>query len=88
MIAAAYVDGLVPALARAPWPTIALMAAVVGVAAWRRAGARGLERRARAVALPAARPPSAAPLALAAIGRLAGTAPTPSPRGPTRSRSP
>ena len=51
VIVAAYVDGLVPELARAPWPTLALMAAVVGAAAWRRAGARGLERRALAVPL-------------------------------------
>ena len=71
VIAAAYVDGLVPNLARAPWPTIALMAAVVGAATWRRARARGLERRARTPPLVCAAGIAGA-LGLAAIGRLAG----------------
>jgi signal transduction histidine kinase len=71
VIAAAYVDGLVPELARAPWPTVALMAAVVGAAAWRRASARGLERRARTVPLACAAGVGGV-LVLAAIGRLAG----------------
>ena len=71
VIAMAYLDGLVPAVARSPWVTIALMAAVVGAAAWRWAAARGLERRARAVPLACAAT-VAAPLTLAAVGRLAG----------------
>jgi signal transduction histidine kinase len=70
VIALAYVDGLLPELARAPWATIALMAAVVGAAAWRRASARGLERRARTVPLACAVAIAGA-LVLAAIGRLA-----------------
>jgi signal transduction histidine kinase len=72
VIALAYLDGLVPAVARSPWATVALMVAVVGAAAWRWAGARGLERRARAVPLACAAT-VAAPLTLAAFGRLAGT---------------
>ena len=48
VIGAAYVDGLVPELARSEWPTIALMAAVVTVAAWRHRTVGGVERRARA----------------------------------------
>jgi signal transduction histidine kinase len=72
VIVLAYLDGLIPELARAPWVTIALLAAVVGAAAWRWAHARGLERRARAVPLACAAT-AAAPLAVAAIGRLAAT---------------
>ena len=72
VIALAYIDGLVPAVARSPWVTIALMAAVVGAAAWRWAAARGLERRARVVPLACAAA-VAAPLMLAALGSLAGT---------------
>ena len=71
VIAIAYVDGLVPELARAPWPTVALTAAIVGVAAWRRASAGGLERRVRTAPLLGAAAIGGA-LALAAIGRLAG----------------
>jgi signal transduction histidine kinase len=71
VIAAAYVDGIVPELARSPWLTIALTAAVVGAAAWRRAGARAPERRAAAVPLVGAAAVGGA-LALAAIGRLTG----------------
>ena len=71
VITIAYVDGLVPELARAPWPTLALTAAVVGAAAWRRGSARGLERRARTAPLVGATAIGGA-LALAAIGRLAG----------------
>jgi len=71
VIAAAYVDGLVPDLARAPWPTIALMASVVGTATWRLARSRGLERRARTAPLVCAAAIAAA-LGLAAIGQLAG----------------
>ena len=70
VIAVAYVDGLVPEVARSPWATIALMAAVVGAAAWRWAGARGLERRSRAVPLACAVALAGA-LVLAAVGRLA-----------------
>lgn len=71
VIALAYLDGLVPAVARSPWVTIALITAVVGAAAWRWAAARGLERRARMVPLACAAT-VAAPLMLAAVGRLAG----------------
>ena len=69
VVAAAYADGLVPALARSPWPTIALMAAIVAVAARRYRTAAGVERRARAAAL-AASVALCGSLALAAIGRL------------------
>ncbi len=71
VIALAYLDGLVPAVARSPSLTIALMAAVVGAAAWRYAGARGIERRARTAPLACAAAVAGA-LTLAAIGRLAG----------------
>ena len=71
VIAIAYIDGLVPELARAPWPTVALTVAVVGTAAWRRAGTGGLERRALTAPLIGAAAIGAA-LAVAAIGRLAG----------------
>ena len=71
VIAAAYVDGLIPELARSDWPTIALMAAVVTVAAWRHRTAGGAERRARAAALGGAVMVGGA-LALAASARLAG----------------
>jgi signal transduction histidine kinase len=71
VIVAAYVDGLVPELARAAWPTIALMAAVLGAAAWRLAGAHGLERRARTAPLAGAAGIAGA-LGIAAVGRLAG----------------
>ena len=51
VISAAYVDGLVPGARALEWPTIALMAAVVTVAAWRHRTVGGVERRARAAAL-------------------------------------
>ena len=51
LVAVAYVDGLVPAIARSTWPTVALMAAIVVAAAARYRAAGGAERRARAVAL-------------------------------------
>jgi signal transduction histidine kinase len=73
VIGAAYVDGLVPELARSEWPTIALMAAVVIVAARRHRAAGGVERRARAAALAGAAAVGGA-LALAAVARLAGAA--------------
>ena len=69
VVVAAYVDGLVPALARSPWLTIVLMAAVVGAAAWRRAGASGPQRGAATVSLAGATALGGA-LVLAAIGRL------------------
>jgi signal transduction histidine kinase len=71
VIALAYLDGLVPAVARSPWVTIALMASTIGAAGWRWAAAHGPERRARLVALACA-VAVAAPLMLAALGRLAG----------------
>jgi signal transduction histidine kinase len=71
VIGSAYVDGLIPELARSEWPTIALMAAVVAVAAWRHRTAGGVERRARAAALAGAVMVGGA-LALAASARLAG----------------
>jgi signal transduction histidine kinase len=72
LIALAYVDGLVPDLARAAWPTIALMALVVAAAALRYGQGRGLERRERAVPL-AGSVAMAGPLVLAAVGNLAET---------------
>jgi len=69
VIVAAYVDGLVPELARSPWPTIALTAAVVGAAAWRYMRAPGRERRMAAVPLVGAVVIGAA-LVLAAVGNL------------------
>ena len=44
VIVAAYIDGLIPALARSPWPTVVLGALVVGTAALRFSAARGMER--------------------------------------------
>jgi signal transduction histidine kinase len=70
VIALAYVDGLVPDLARAPGATIALVVAVVSVAAWRCCSARGLERRIRMVPLGCALAVGST-LVLAAIGRTA-----------------
>jgi signal transduction histidine kinase len=70
VIALAYVDGLAPELARAPWPTIALMALVLGAATSRYALSRGLERRRRMVPLAGAIA-MAGPLVLAAVGNLA-----------------
>ena len=74
VIAAAYVDGLSPDLARSEWATLALMGAVVLVAAARHRASSGAERRARAAALAGAALLSAT-LGLAALGRLfdAGT---------------
>ena len=70
VIAAAYVGGLVPALARSEWMTLGLTASVVLVATWRHQSAAGVERRARAAALAGAAALCAA-LAFAALGRLA-----------------
>ena len=74
VIAAAYVDGLSPDLARSEPATLVLMGAVVLVAAARHRTAGGAERRARAAALAGAVLLSAT-LGLAALGRLfdAGT---------------
>ena len=71
VIAFAYLDGLAPAVARSPWVTIALMATVMGVATWRWSAAHGPERRARMVPI-ACSAAVAAPLVLAAVGRLTG----------------
>ena len=70
VIAAAYVDGLVPALARSEWTTLGLAAAVLLVATWRHQSAAGVERRARAAALAGAAA-LCAPMVFAALGRLA-----------------
>ena len=51
VVALAYVDGLVPALARSEWLTLALGSAVVAVAGWRFVRARGVERKALLVPL-------------------------------------
>jgi len=77
VIAAAYADGLVPDVARSEWTTLALIAAVVLVAAWRHRAAGGAERRARAAAVAGAALLAAA-LGFGALERLleagAGTA--------------
>ena len=72
VIGAAYVDGLIPSLARSEWATLALMGAVVVVAAARHRRAHGIERRARAAAL-AASTLLGATLGLTALGRLTDT---------------
>jgi signal transduction histidine kinase len=69
VIAAAYVDGAIPELARSEWTTLALMGAVVSVAAARHRAAGVAERRARAAALACAVLLSAT-LGLTALGRL------------------
>ena len=51
VVTLAYIDGLIPVLARSPWPTLALGGAVVGVAAWRLVTSRGVERKAALVPL-------------------------------------
>jgi signal transduction histidine kinase len=71
IVAAAYVDGIVPALARSEWPTIALTSAVALAAAARLRRAPGIERRPRAVALGGA-VAIGGTLALAAAGRVTG----------------
>jgi signal transduction histidine kinase len=70
VVAAAYVDGIVPALARSDSATLALMAAVVSVAVARRQSARGIERRARSAAL-AASALLGVTLGLTSLARLA-----------------
>jgi signal transduction histidine kinase len=69
VIAAAYVDGVIPEVARSEWATLALTVAVVAVATARHGAAGVAERRARAAALAAAVLLSAT-LALTALGRL------------------
>lgn len=71
LVGVAYVDGLVPVLARSAWPTIALMAAIVVAAGARYRAAGGAERRARAVAFAGAMAVSWT-LAFAAIARVSG----------------
>jgi signal transduction histidine kinase len=73
-IALAYIDGLIPALGRSPWPTLVLGAVVVGAAAVRFAVARGVERKAAIWPLAGAIAIWGS-LALAAVGQLtdAGT---------------
>lgn len=68
---AAYADGLVPAVAGAPWPTLALATAVVGTAAWRLMVAHRGERTARGLAFAAALAVSGS-LAASALARLTG----------------
>jgi signal transduction histidine kinase len=69
VIAAAYVDGVIPEVARSEWATLALALAVVLVAAARHRAAAVAERRARAAALAAA-VLLCATLGLTAVGRL------------------
>lgn len=69
VIAAAYVDGVIPDVARSEWATLALTIAVVLVAAARHRAAAVAERRARAAALAAAVLLSTT-LGLTALGRL------------------
>ncbi len=72
VIALAYVDGLVPNVAREPWTTVALVAVVVCATVWRWRAAHGVERRALLVPVAAA-VLVGAPLTLSAVGRLSGT---------------
>jgi len=69
VIAAAYVDGLIPDLARSEWATLALIPAVLVAAAARRRSVGGVERRARTAGLVAAALLSVT-LGLTAVGRL------------------
>ena len=69
VIVVAYIDGLVPALARADVPTVALMAAVIAVAIARFVRASGIDRGATAVAL-AGTVAIAGSLVVAAAARL------------------
>jgi signal transduction histidine kinase len=69
VIAAAYVDGLIPDLAQSGWTTLVLTAAVLLVAAARHWAAGGIERRARATAL-VATALLCGTLGLTALGRL------------------
>jgi len=69
VVTLAYIDGLIPVLARSPWPTLVLGTAVVGVAAWRLVTSRGVERKAALVPVAGALATSGA-LAVTAVGRL------------------
>jgi signal transduction histidine kinase len=69
VVGVAYVDGLVPGIARSVWVTVALMAAIVVAAGARYRAAAGAERRARAVAFAAALTIGGA-LAFAALARI------------------
>jgi hypothetical protein len=69
VIAVAYVDGVIPELARSEWATLGLVLGVVLVAIARQRVAAVAERRARAVAL-AATVLLCGTLGLAALGRL------------------
>lgn len=71
VIALAYVNGLIPALARSPWPTLVLGVVVVGATAVRFMTARGVERKAALVPLAGA-VVIWGTLALAAVGQLTG----------------
>jgi signal transduction histidine kinase len=71
VIALAYIDGLIPALARSTWPTLVLGAVAVGAAAARFATAGGVERKATLVPLAGA-VAIWGTLALAGVGRLTG----------------
>jgi signal transduction histidine kinase len=68
---AAYADGLVPVVARAPWPTLALVAVVVGAAAWRLIVAGRGERSARTLAFVGALA-TCGSLGASAVTRIAG----------------
>jgi signal transduction histidine kinase len=70
LVGVAYVDGLIPVIARSAWPTVVLMVAIVVAAGARYRAAGGAERRARAVALAGTSTIGAA-LVFAAIGRTA-----------------
>jgi signal transduction histidine kinase len=69
VIAGAYVDGLIPDLARSEWATLALTATVLLAAAAGRRSVGGVERRARTAGLAAAALLSVT-LGLTAVGRL------------------
>jgi signal transduction histidine kinase len=69
LVGLAYVDGLVPGVARSAWPTVALMTAIVVTAGARYRRAGGVERHARAVAFAGASAIGGT-LAFAAIARL------------------
>ena len=71
VVATAYIDGLVPAVAREPWTTVGLMAVVVGVTAGRWRAKYGVERRALFVPVVGA-VLVGVPLTLSAVGRLTG----------------
>jgi signal transduction histidine kinase len=73
VIAAAYVDGLIPEFARSEWATLVLAGTVALVAGARYLRARGVERRARAAAFGAAALLGLT-LGMTAVGRLTDVA--------------